>query len=360
MSTKRVSLFPASALSLAAIVSLLAACAPAKRIPYAELRQVPAGPSLTIKKDIDMIRIEGVLNTSEQVERVVQQTSSLFDASIVIDDVKVDASVPDAGWLDSVLATVEGMTHIVDFSVIAANGQMLVGGSVDSAIGAENIEAMASDLAGMDLAVTSNLVVPDSAEDYEQIDLQAALQGEMLDGMPAVLVEQPAVAVATPAVGQVVGAVQALPQPLDIPVAQALQAPAANDPEMDTDADGIPDTEDQCETSAGYPVNSYGCQRLDGFLNDVRFTDQPSALAQGTAGELDEIAGVMLEYPETRIAVISYARGESDIERAMARKKAFLVTSYLEGQGIERQRVKTFALSEQPGVGDKIMIKEVD
>ncbi|MEM7255879.1 MAG: hypothetical protein AAF404_00665 [Pseudomonadota bacterium] len=365
MSTKRVS-FPASALSLAAIVSLLAACAPAQRISWTESGAVATGPTLTIKKDIDMIRIEGVLNTPQEAERVVLQTSTMFDASIVIDDIVIDNSVADAGWLDSVLATVEGMAHISDFSVIAANGQMLVGGSVESPSSAASIETMASDMAGLDLAVTSNLVVPDSADDYVDIDLLAALDGEIVDpGEPVLLVEQPAVAAAQPVVGDVMSAVRVMPKEV---VATQPAAPAAivtraaNDPDpmLDTDADGVPDINDQCTSRAGYPVDNKGCQLLDGFLHDVRFTEQPAALIEGTEPELDQIAGLMQDYPDTRIAVISYARGESDIQRAMARKRAFLVTSYLEGQGVGRDRVQTFALSHQPGVGEKIMIKEID
>lgn len=374
MSTKRVSPFPAGALSLAAIVSLLAACAPAKRIPLSEIVVEPASPTLTIKKDIDMVRLEGILPSFEQVDRVYQQAASLFDRSMVINDIIIDASVAEAGWLDPVLATVEGISHISDFSVVAANGQMLVGGSVETAAGAESIESMASGLAGSDLAVTSNLLVPAEAANYEDIDLTAALEGEILDPGSAVLVEQPAVAAVSPGIIEVGSAVRVMPEAVldsgsgsvletatnDSVLATGIAAGLEVDTEADTDADGVPDVDDQCESRAGYPVDSNGCQLLDGFLNDVRFTDQPAALAAGSERELDDIAGLMQSHPDTRIAVISYASGESDIQRAMARKRAFLITSYLEGQGVEKDRVTTFALSHQPGAGDRIMIREID
>lgn len=364
MSIKHASPFAAGALSLAAIVSLLAACAPAKRIPWSEVGAVSSGPTLTIKKDIDMIRIEGVLNTTEEAERVVLQTSSLFDASIVIDDIVVDKSVSEAGWLDSVLATVEGMAHISDFSVIAANGQMLVGGSVETPAGAATIESMASDLAGINLAVTSNLIVPESSDDYVDIDLLAALDSEAVgdQGQPVAIVEQPAVAAAQPMVGDVIGAVRVMPREALPAEGQVVAIEAANDADamLDAGVDVVSDVSDQCESRGGYPENGQGCQTLDGFLNNIRFTEQPSTTIDGSAPELDQIAGTMKDYPDTRIAVISYASGESDIQRAMARKRAFLVTSYLEQQGVDRNRVETFALSHQPGAANKIMIKEVD
>jgi outer membrane protein OmpA-like peptidoglycan-associated protein len=381
MSVKRVSFLPAGALSLAAVVALLSGCAPAQRIPLSSTEVAAVRPTLTIKKDIDMIRLEGLLPSFEQVHRVYEQTASLFDRSMIINDIIIDAAVAKAEWLDPVLATVAGISHVDDFSVTATNGQMLVGGSVASSADARSIESMASSMAGLELAVTSNLLLPEAVsqpeavpQKFTEIDLAALEENAPSEAASAVVVEQPAVAVVSPEVTEVAGAVRVVPESSmqadsvlletasnDADVAERVpDAMASNAQLLDSDADGVPDADDQCPSRDGYPVGSDGCQLLDGYLENVRFTDQPAALAAGSERELNEIATAMQRFPNTRIAVVSYASGESDIQRAMARKRAFLVTSYLEGQGVDKGRLKTFALAHQPGAEDKIMIKEID
>lgn len=380
MFTARFTCFPGG-ITLTTIAALLTACAPAKRISFEEIGAATLSPSLTIKKDIDMVRLEGILPSFEQVDRVYQQTATLFDATMVINDIIIDKSVADAGWLDPVLATVEGVSHIGDFSVIAVDGQMLVGGSVDSAAGAESIASMASDLAGVDLAVTSNLMVLENVGDYQNIDLAGALQSESTE--TPVLIEQPVAAVAEPVVSDVTNAVRVVVAPAAVSdkpqFAAAANDPLANNPPVSdplsdelpavevttstnaiADSDGVTDIEGNCSARPGYLVGVNGCQLLDGFLEDLQFTDQLDGLATGTRHELDEIATVMHGHPDARIAVISYASGDSDIQRATARKRAFLVTSYLQGQGVDKSRLKTFALANQPDVANKIMIREID
>ena len=193
---KKLKKFPrtASAVSIAAIVTLLSACAPAKRLSNTEIQVSSPTPNLSISRDIDMVRLEGVLHTQEQASQVVMQAGDIFDASMVIDNIVVDGPVASANWIDSLLATAGHMKEVDDFVVTAVDGQLLVGGSVDSAEQAESLAGLASDLVGIDLSVTSNLAYPPSP--YEQIDLVAELGDDMPQLVePGNVVELPAVAV---------------------------------------------------------------------------------------------------------------------------------------------------------------------
>ena len=466
---KQLKKFPraGSAVSIAAIVAMpmvamLSACAPAKRLPYAEIQVSHTTPNLSISRDIDMVRLEGVLQTQEQASRVVMQASDLFDASMVIDNITIDSTVASADWIGSLLATAGHMKEVDDFSVTAVNGQLLVGGSVDSAEQAESLAGLASDLAGLDLAVTSNLAYPPSP--YEQIDLAAEL-GVVLPtpAEPVEIVERPAVAlselfiadelvaeipetateaaafevatsevanpevvtaealtneaatievaasplptadlftseptieaagvevakpVITPAepdlpevtAPELAAAEVAAVEPAITPISTTLQSvpvaievavnePAVNEPvfemqtNVDTDGDGIADSVDQCTTRPGYPVNSDGCQVLERYLDNIGFTDGAATILPGSESELDDIAMLMQSHPAAKIAVITHALDATEARNAEARQRAFLVTSYLEDRGVERGRVYSFALAPAIGVGDKVLIKEID
>lgn len=529
MSSKRINQFgkgqfTAGALSVAAIAALLSACAPAKRLPFVDNQVSQSTANLTISRDIDMVRLEGVLQTPEQANKVVMAASRVFDASMVIDNIAIDNTVERAEWIETLLATAEHMKDVDDFSLVAANGQLVLGGSVDSADAAESLSDLASDLAGVDLAVSTNLsytpspleegaliaevseskpgavlegalFVSDSAvkmPEAESVMIPSAdtfnLAGDEVDGVlipsvetfdvagdeaesvmiptaemvtvtadevegalapsvdtvmltgaeindvmvpetpvvasdtlsgvtdgagqpvtlfgqkptmaatgddltgieiesveavdplePAIdtidnviVVEQPAVASPETAVPEIAAQEIAAIEPAIAPVAAALQSVpvtvevAVNEPvyepkmDLDSDADGVSDSIDQCTTRPGYPVDARGCQVLERYLDNIGFTADAAEITPGSEPELDEIAMLMQNHPAAKIAVITHALDATDEKNAEARQRAFLVTSYLEDRGVERGRVYSFALAPAVGVGDKVLIKEID
>lgn len=372
MSVNRIKQSTAGALSLVAIVTLITACAPARNLSIAEIRATHLSPSLSIRKDIDMVRIEGVLKSPAQADDVYKQAGNMFDATMVINDIEIDDRVASANWISPVMATVEQMVEVDDFSVHAANGQLLVGGSVSSEEIADAIAEKASSLAGVNLAVSSNLLYPTTAQEYIEVDLLAELGDEM-----PMLIDQPLVVAATqpePVARQIVEQqAVALPIPSTVPVAAvsvvvpddipvAANEPLLNEmPDGDSDADGVADSRDLCESSrAGYPVDEEGCQVLDGYLDSVTFLSNASGLAESSEAELEEIASMMQTHPDAKIAIISYAVDKSDQQRTEARQRSFLVANYLEQRGVSRTRLQSFALSPRPGVGQQVMIKEID
>lgn len=528
MSSKRINQFgkgqcTAGALSMAAIAALLTACAPAKRLPFADIQVSQPAANLTISRDIDMVRLEGVLQTPEQANQVVMAASRVFDASMVIDNIAIDNTVERAEWIEPLLATAAHMKDVDDFSLVAANGQLVLGGSVDSADAAESLSDMASDLAGVDLAVSTNLSYPpwpleedgliaevgeskpgavldgalfvsdaavkipdaegvmipsadtfnvvgdevdgvltpsadtfgvagDEAESViipsdEMVTVSAdeiedalapfvetvmvtgteindvmvpetpvvasdtlsgvtdgagqpvtlfgqptmAATGDDLTGIeiesveavdplePAIdpvdsviVVEQPAVASLEATVPEIAAQEIAAIEPAIAPVAAALQSVpvtvevAVNEPvyepkmDLDSDADGVSDSIDQCTTRPGYPVDARGCQVLERYLDNIGFTADAAEITPGSEPELDEIAMLMQNHPAAKIAVITHALDATDEKNAEARQRAFLVTSYLEDRGVERGRVYSFALAPAVGVGDRVLIKEID
>ncbi len=438
MSTKRINQFgkrrtAKAAVSMAAVVAVLTACAPAKKVPVSQLfAPTQNSPKLSISRDIDMVRLEGVLRSPDQASQVYAQASELFDASMVINNIAIDETVASAKWIAPVLATVEQMMDVEDFSLVAVDGQLLVGGSVDSVERAEALSDLASGLAGVDLAVSSNLLYPPPAYDElnlaelldngavdvngpdqmvvsvdgevdvlvgdevdgissqliatdqlfvslpadevenilpEQIPEQLAVQqqDQVPDQVPVQIVEQPAVAAPVAAIESAITPITAALQSVPVPIEIAVNEPVYNEPVYtaqpviaDTDADGVLDNIDQCTTRTGYPVDSTGCQVLEGYLNSVKFSADTSHLVEGSEPELDEIATLLQNHPAAKIAVITHALDATDQHSAKARQRAFLVTSYLESRGVERGRVYAFALAPTPGAGDRVLIKEID
>ncbi len=530
MSSKRINQFgkgqcTAGVLSMAAFAALLTACAPAKRLPFADIQVSQPAANLTISRDIDMVRLEGVLQTPEQANQVVMAASRLFDASMVIDNIAIDNTVERAEWIEPLLATAGHMKDVDDFSLVAANGQLVLGGSVDSADAAESLSDMASDLAGVDLAVSTNLSYPPSPLEAGGLiaDVGESKPGAVLDGAlfvsdaavkipeaegvmipsadtfnvvgdevdgvlipsadtfgvagdeaesvmipsdemvavtadeiedalapsvetvmvtgteindvmvpeapvvasdtlsgvtdgagqpvtlfgqptmaatgddltgieieiesvdavdplePAIdtvdsviVVEQPAVASPEATVPEIAAQEIAAIEPAIAPVAAALQSVpvtvevAVNEPvyepkmDLDSDADGVSDSIDQCTTRPGYPVDARGCQVLERYLDNIGFTADAAEITPGSEPELDEIAMLMQHHPAAKIAVITHALDATDEKNAEARQRAFLVTSYLEDRGVERGRVYSFALAPAVGVGNKVLIKEID
>ncbi len=344
---------------LGAVVS----CAPRQFDGFQPLQQL-SEPSLIISKDIDLVRLQGVLASAQEVESVHKQAADTFGAEMIINELQIDQVMARANWLDSVMRTAEQLQDVADFSLVAGAGQLIVGGDVDSKDTADQFAEMASDMAGLDLAVNSAFTYPaevqsDSLVGAEMIEAaQTSFRDSLAEGVISdIVIEQPAVAMpqaelaAIPAVAMV--RTDAEPRSDLSPASLNL---------ADSDGDGVPDSRDECQSRSGYPVNEGGCALLGGYLESVRFyagTDQLTEVAQNS---LDGIAGVMQDHPVSKIAVLSYgkASGTEEESRVQARKRAFSVIEYLVSKGVEKNRLSAFALGGREGVRDQIMIKEID
>ncbi len=152
-----------------------------------------------------------------------------------------------------------------------------------------------------------------------------------------------------------------LPKP---EVAAAIAAKPLAEPLLidDADGDGVMDHNDECDSRAGYPVDGKGCQVLDGYLKNVRFYGKTDKLTTRAMQSLDNLAEVMQEHPQSKIAVLSYTSnsGSPWEVRGQARERARSVVGYLVKKGIGKERLQAFAFGHMNGSGDQIMIKEVD
>ena len=434
-------------LLISTLAAAVIACAPARKAAYPTSPlfvsvATDQSPSVVIKRDIDLVRLEGVLGSQQQIDLVTSHASDLFGAEMIINSLELDESLADAEWLQSVLQTVDAVQDVEDFSLLAGSGQLVVGGSVTSSDEAEQISNTASDLAGLNLAVSSTIAYPQetiadntvaepSLVPEEGIAVSLVSLAVLEQQAQAVALEQPAVLpVAAVAVAPDQPSVQQLVQPsmqqrVDLPVDQPMDQPVAlpqsqplpelpellpklvvqqapevspeptgvpvviepaktatdttavvepvvpddfvvipasvNKQVMDSDGDGVADANDECTSRSGYPVNTRGCQLLDGYLKDVHFYGASDQLTEDAMLSLNNIADIMTSHPDSKIAVLSYSQDGSPTEmRMQARERAYSVVDYLVSQGIDPARLQAFALSHRQGISEQILIKEVD
>lgn len=350
---------PAARMLLVVSVLLTSvACAPSRSVGL-QSEQPVAAPSLNIKKDIDLVRLQGVFSSADEAAMVYGKAVAAFGAEMIINDLQVDQRVAPAQWLDTVMQTAENMQEVPGFSIAAGSGQMIIGGAVDSKREADLIADMAGSMAGTALAVSSSMVYPvavdaGSLAGAELVDMARARveQVRVGDVIPDNVLEQPAVAIQQPDF-KVIPAVA---------VARDTAPAAATFGALDMDGDGVTDDLDECQSRPGYPVNERGCQLLDGYLDGVRFYSTTNELTAGSRESLDEIAGVMQQHPQSKIAVISFSKDDGALtdDRVQARMRAFSVVDYLVSRGIDKHRLSAFALGDRKGIRDQIMIKEVD
>lgn len=110
----------------------------------------------------------------------------------------------------------------------------------------------------------------------------------------------------------------------------------------DLDGDGVADSEDQCANSTpGYPVRTNGCPLLNGVLSGIQFEGRTATLTQASFAQLDNLANLLLQYPETRVQLVTHTDASGDrVEQAkITRARLQAVGSYLLRKGISARRL---------------------
>ena len=122
----------------------------------------------------------------------------------------------------------------------------------------------------------------------------------------------------------------------------------------DADADGIPDTEDQCPTEYGSKANN-GCPDKNTII--VPFETQQSSLYSGTYNVLDSIIAIALKDPTLTISIEGHAyktEGSTAVCNQLAKDRADIVRNYLQSRQIPAARiapVKSFGNSRSITAG---------
>ncbi len=138
---------------------------------------------------------------------------------------------------------------------------------------------------------------------------------------------------------------QAPPVPVQAPPVQEAPKPAPV-AEMDSDADGIPDSKDNCPGKPGTSANN-GCPELAAAqpsfnYKNILFEFNSSVLKTSSYPVLDEIAREMKNYPGMKFTLNGHSSAEGtqtrnmtlSIDRATA-VKSYLVTAGIDGRNLE-------------------------
>jgi outer membrane protein OmpA-like peptidoglycan-associated protein len=143
--------------------------------------------------------------------------------------------------------------------------------------------------------------------------------------------------------------------PIVVPVKEIVYVPVV----LDSDLDGLLDAEDQCPNSPkGTPVDEVGCSKVDKKMDDLitklQFESNSSLLTKSSQADLNEIAGLLVNYPDVKIEVQAHSddTGSSDYNKMLSQMRADSVVRYLEGKNITRSRLDSVGFGEEQPIAD--------
>ena len=121
----------------------------------------------------------------------------------------------------------------------------------------------------------------------------------------------------------------------------------------DSDLDGLLDDEDQCPyTPEGLTVNDLGCAAYNGkvgsLITNIQFEVNSASLTESGKISLNEIAGMLVNYPGVEIEVQAHSdnTGSASYNKKLSQKRAQSVVNYLTGKKIVETRLKAIGFGE--------------
>jgi outer membrane protein OmpA-like peptidoglycan-associated protein len=128
---------------------------------------------------------------------------------------------------------------------------------------------------------------------------------------------------------------------------------------LDSDLDGLLDDDDQCPNSPkGTPVDEVGCskvdKKMDELITKLQFESNSSLLEKSSKIDLNEIASLLVNYPDVNIEVQAHSddSGSSDYNKMLSQMRAYSVIRYLEGKNIARSRLEAIGFGEEQPIAD--------
>jgi len=135
-------------------------------------------------------------------------------------------------------------------------------------------------------------------------------------------------------------------QPVPSPSPPVVYDPPTN---LDTDNDGVPDTQDDCLRSApGEVVDAAGCAAFSGTLEGVNFVSGSAQLTGEAKTVLDRVAVQLQSNPSVRVAIMAHTdnAGPASTNIELSKRRAISVASYLVERGVEPGRLRPEAYGE--------------
>ena len=139
------------------------------------------------------------------------------------------------------------------------------------------------------------------------------------------------------------------------------RGPVANNgcPYSDKDNDGVRDSEDNCPTVAG-PASNKGCPErkveevLSFAMQNVRFETNSNQLLETSNSVLDEVANVLLQYPDYKVTISGHTDsvGDAGYNQQLSEKRAKSCADYLISKGVAATRIGTVGLGETQPISD--------
>ena len=130
------------------------------------------------------------------------------------------------------------------------------------------------------------------------------------------------------------------PVPNSNPTPEAPQSRKIED--LDSDRDGVPDLQDECNDSAPeFPTRANGCPLFNGVLSAVKFEDNSARLLPESRPQLDALAKVLKNHPEARIQILVHTDTSiNETEQAiLTRGRIRTLGTYLLSRGIRANRL---------------------
>lgn len=142
-----------------------------------------------------------------------------------------------------------------------------------------------------------------------------------------------------------------VPAPREPAETASTAAPAVTpEPEpLDSDNDGIVDTDDQCNSTVdGTPIGTDGCAYFKGAIDGLGFASSSDELTGDARTILDEVVDVLKQFPDARISIGAHtdSTGPGQQNLDLSKLRAISVTRYLVEQGIDGSRLAPRAFGE--------------
>lgn len=110
----------------------------------------------------------------------------------------------------------------------------------------------------------------------------------------------------------------------------------------------------EMEEIEGATITREGDQLKVTFDNAILFDFDSSVLKPASRTQLDQVAGVLVKYPDTDILVMGHtdSKGSEDYNLNLSERRAASVRNYLEAQGVATLRIRSRGFGESVPVSD--------